>query len=117
MPTPALSEQSCQPYAAEDALAASAKAQSFLAEIPAWSLSETRTAIHRSFKFKDFSTAIQFVNVIADIAAKQDHHPDLHIFYNEVKVVYSTHSTGGLTMNDIVCAARVDHMFRTVFSA
>ncbi len=80
-----------------------------LREIPEWSLGE-RT-IGREFLFKDFRTAMDFVNSVAQIANKQDHHPDMFISYNKVQLSLSTHKIGGLTLNDFIVAAKIDALF------
>lgn len=60
------------------------------------------------FKFKDFSAAMKFVNQIADTAQAEDHHPDLHIYYNKVTVELTTHAIGGLSINDFILAAKTE---------
>ncbi|HUI46945.1 MAG TPA: 4a-hydroxytetrahydrobiopterin dehydratase [Nitrospirota bacterium] len=77
-----------------------------LREIPEWSLGEQ--TIGRQFLFKDFRTAMDFVNGVALIANKQDHHPDMFISYNKVQLTLSTHNIGGLTLNDFIVAAKID---------
>ena len=49
-----------------------------------------------------------FVNALAWIAHSEDHHPDLEVGYRHCRVRFSTHSVGGLSENDFICAARVD---------
>jgi len=73
-----------------------------------WSLSEDGRMIQRSFRFKNYYQTIAFVNALAWIAHHQDHHPDLEVGYNRCVVHYSTHSAGGLSENDFICAARID---------
>lgn len=68
---------------------------------------ESRTISHR-YAFKDFYQTMAFVNVIAQIAHQQDHHPDLHLSYNSCNVAYSTHSAGGLSKKDFICAAKIN---------
>ena len=51
---------------------------------------------------------IAFVNRVAAIANEEDHHPDLSVHYDNCAVTYSTHSAGGVTLNDLICAARTD---------
>ena len=63
-------------------------------------------AIERRFKFKDFHHTMAFVNAVAWIAHREDHHPDLAVGYDHCGVTWSTHSAGGLTRNDYICAAR-----------
>ena len=64
--------------------------------------------LEKTFRFKDFYQTMAFVNAVAYIANQQDHHPDLEVTYSRCRVVWSTHSAGGLTRNDFICAARID---------
>jgi 4a-hydroxytetrahydrobiopterin dehydratase len=64
--------------------------------------------VTRSFKFADYFHTMAFVNAVASVAHREDHHPDLAVFYNRCDVTFSTHSAGGLTRNDLICAVRVD---------
>jgi len=73
-----------------------------------WSLSEDGRMIQRSFRFKNYYQTIAFVNALAWVAHHQDHHPDLEVGYNRCVVNYSTHSAGGLSENDFICAAKID---------
>ena len=68
-------------------------------------------AIAKSYKFADYHDTMAFVNATAWISHREDHHPDIALGYNTCKVVYSTHSAGGLSLNDFVCAAKVDALF------
>ena len=61
-----------------------------------------------TYRFTDYYRTIAFVNAIAWIANQQDHHPDLDVRYNRCGVAFSTHDAGGITLNDLICAARVD---------
>lgn len=62
----------------------------------------------RHFDFPDFHHTMAFVNAVAWIAHRQDHHPDLAVSYDHCDVAWSTHSAGGLTRNDFICASRVE---------
>ena len=53
--------------------------------------------LERTFKFKDFNESIDFVNKVAKIAEEQDHHPDIIIKYNEVKISITDHEKGGVS--------------------
>lgn len=64
--------------------------------------------IQREFHFKDFYQTIAFVNALAWIANREDHHPDLEVGYNRCLVRYTTHAVEGLSQNDFICAARID---------
>jgi len=76
--------------------------------LPGWSISETR--IDKTFLFDDFHATIEFVNALAWIANHEDHHPDLRVSYNRCVVSWSTHDAGGITRNDIICAAKTDRL-------
>jgi 4a-hydroxytetrahydrobiopterin dehydratase len=68
--------------------------------------------ISKTYKFDDYYHTISFVNAVAWLANKEDHHPDLEVGYNQCVVHYSTHSVGGLSENDFICAAKVDALLR-----
>jgi 4a-hydroxytetrahydrobiopterin dehydratase len=65
-------------------------------------------AIQKVFEFDDFGQAIGFVNDVASLAERYDHHPDIDIRYNRVRLVLSTHSEGGLTANDFDLAGEIE---------
>jgi len=75
-----------------------------------WGLVEDGKVIERSYRFKDYYQTIAFVNALAWIAHREDHHPDLSVHYNRCVVRYSTHAVDGLTDNDFICAAKVDRI-------
>jgi len=77
---------------------------------PQWELSADGKTVSREFKFANYYETIAFVNLIAAVAHRQDHHPDMTISYNRCRVEYSTHNAGGLTDNDFICAAKIDKM-------
>src|SRR5205807_8911645 len=77
-----------------------------LKKIPEWELEKKH--IERTFEFDDFSDAIDFVNAVAEVADEEEHHPDIDIRYNKVRLVLSTHSKGGLTDLDFALAERID---------
>jgi 4a-hydroxytetrahydrobiopterin dehydratase len=87
----------------------SAAARRLLSELDsAWAISSDGSELVREFKFADFYRTMSFVNAIAHVANVEDHHPDLEIGYSRCKVRYSTHSVGGLSDNDFICAAKID---------
>jgi len=65
-------------------------------------------AITRTFEFPTFKAAIAFVNRIADVAEKMDHHPDVDIRYTKVSCSLSTHSAGRITQKDFKLAENID---------
>ncbi|HET7204852.1 MAG TPA: 4a-hydroxytetrahydrobiopterin dehydratase [Steroidobacteraceae bacterium] len=75
---------------------------------PAWRISEDGKSLRRAFGFKDFYRTMAFLNAVAWIANAEDHHPDLEAGYNYCRLAFSTHSIGGLSENDFICAAKID---------
>jgi 4a-hydroxytetrahydrobiopterin dehydratase len=60
------------------------------------------------FEFDDFSQAIEFVNGVAEISEEDEHHPDIDIRFNKVRLALSTHAEGGLTELDFEIAEKID---------
>ena len=65
-------------------------------------------AIEKTFTFKNYHETMAFVNALAWIAHTEDHHPDLVVTYNRCIVRFTTHSVGGISINDFICAAKAD---------
>ena len=83
-------------------------AESLLEQLAGWSVGADGKELRRTFAFADYHRSMAFVNAVAWIAHREDHHPDMAVGYNKVTVVYSTHSVSGLSENDFICAAKVD---------
>ena len=74
--------------------------------IPEWS--QNGEALQRTISFDDFASAMGFVNAVADLAERRQHHPDILIRYNKVTLTLTTHDAGGLTSSDFDSAAAID---------
>lgn len=68
------------------------------------------TTIERDFHFDDFLIAIKFVNRIAEIAEESNHHPDIVINFNKVKLILTSHDSGGITQRDVNLATKVNKL-------
>lgn len=79
-----------------------------LKDLPEWEL-EGKT-IERTVEFDDFDQAIDFVNGVAELAGEMEHHPDIDIRFNKVRLILSTHSKGGLTEMDFDLAERIGNL-------
>ena len=84
------------------------KIKSALAVVPEWA--RTGAAISRTFQFKDFPSAIHFVDAVAELAEQAWHHPDIDIRWNKVTLTLTTHDAGGLTEKDFALAQKFDHL-------
>jgi 4a-hydroxytetrahydrobiopterin dehydratase len=103
-----LTQEKCEPCRGDASRLADEDVQILLREIPQWTRKDQ--VIERVFQFKDFKEAIRFVNSVAEAANKEDHHPDIHIYYNKVHIVLSTHKVKGLSRNDFILAAKIDEL-------
>ena len=82
-----------------------------LAAVPEWKLSDDGKLIRRKYKFKDFVSAMAFLQKVADLAEEEQHHPDLHLTgYRNAAVELTTHAIGGLSANDFIVAAKIDKL-------
>jgi 4a-hydroxytetrahydrobiopterin dehydratase len=79
-----------------------------LASLKGWQEVSGRDAIHKSFKFADFTQAWGFMTKVALAAEKADHHPEWSNVYNRVEIVLSTHDVGGLSDKDVALAGFID---------
>jgi 4a-hydroxytetrahydrobiopterin dehydratase len=102
----ALHNMSCKPQSG--AALSRTEAEKLLCEIPGWTLNDAANEIKRSFEFPNYYETLAFVNALAWVAHREDHHPDLGVSYNHCKVRFSTHSVRGLSENDFICAAKID---------
>jgi 4a-hydroxytetrahydrobiopterin dehydratase len=68
--------------------------------------------IGKTYEFKNYYQTMAFVNAVAWLSHREDHHPDLSVGYNKCHVEYTTHAIGGLSENDFICAAKVDALFK-----
>jgi len=98
-----LCDQSCKPGVA--AALAPLEIDTLLARLDGWQQQER--CIYKSYSFKNYYQCIAFVNALAWMTHREDHHPTLSVTYNRCRVEYSTHSASGLSLNDFICAAKV----------
>jgi 4a-hydroxytetrahydrobiopterin dehydratase len=95
----------CRPLEGQAPMSAAEVARR-LAQAPGWSLVDG--AIQKRYDFADYHRTMAFVNALAWVAHVEDHHPDLLVSYNRCTVRFNTHAVGGISINDFICAAKVD---------
>ena len=106
-PTNALASLHCQPLEGHAAMTA-AEVAAHLQQVEGWSLAQG--AIEKTYRFADYTLTMAFVNAVAAIAQREDHHPDIAFGYNRCTLRFATHSVGGISHNDFICAAKVDQL-------
>ena len=83
-------------------------AKTFQKQTPGWDINNDATEISRTYTFRNFYETMAFVNALAWVAHVEDHHPDFEVGYKTCRVRYSTHAIKGLSINDFICAAKIN---------
>lgn len=103
-----LNRQHCVPRKGSEHALDATRVGGLLAELPGWQLAHEGKAIVKDFRFDDFHRTLGFINAVGFMANREDHHPDLEAGYGHCQVLWSTHDAGGLSLNDFICAAKVE---------
>ncbi|MFZ4529719.1 MAG: 4a-hydroxytetrahydrobiopterin dehydratase [Undibacterium curvum] len=97
---------------------ADAELSAYFAATPGWSQDGPR--IVKTYQFKNYYETLAFINAIAYVIHAEDHHPELVVTYNRCLIRFDTHTVndgkGGISVNDFICAAKVDAIFEQSFS-
>ncbi|CDQ09053.1 putative pterin-4-alpha-carbinolamine dehydratase [Acidithiobacillus ferrivorans] len=96
----------CQPCEGGMAGLSAEAIQVGLQDLTGWQLDGN--TLRRDYHFKNFYETMAFVNAVAWIANREDHHPDMEVGYGCCVVRYSTHAIDGLTANDFICARQIN---------
>ena len=109
-----LREKSCAVCQAGGVALKGVKLVEFKRQIdPSWEIVDEHH-LKKSFKFQNFNLGLKFVNMIADVAEKEGHHPDLCLSYTKVTVELFTHKIKGLSESDFVMADKIDALYETL---
>jgi 4a-hydroxytetrahydrobiopterin dehydratase len=86
-----------------------------LVEIPGWVLDGdgAEVAIQKTFRFANYLETMSFVNAVAFVAERHDHHPDMSVHYGRCVVRFNTHDVQGISITDIECAMEVDALVKS----
>lgn len=107
-----LTKQKCQPCEGGVAPLTRRQFENYLGQVPEWAVVDD-TKIERSFLFKDFAQALDFINRVGALAESEGHHPDILLHgWNKVKITIWTHAIGGLSLNDFIVAKKIDEIDR-----
>jgi 4a-hydroxytetrahydrobiopterin dehydratase len=101
-----LADRKCRPCEGGVAPYSEAEARAMLAQLDGWIIESGRLV--KVFPFRDYYQTMAFVNAVAWISHREDHHPELVVGYNKCRVEYWTHAIDGLSENDFICAAKCD---------
>lgn len=101
-----LASRNCRPLPPGTPALTPAELDPAMKALPGWS--QIGNTISKSWSFGNFHQTMAFVNAVAWIAHREDHHPDITLGYNRCRVDFSTHSIGGISENDLICAAKIE---------
>ena len=104
-----LVKRKCKPCEGGVAPYSAQQAKELLAQLKGWIIEGGRLV--KLYPFNNYYQTMAFVNALAWISHREDHHPDLLVGYNKCRVTYWTHAVGGLSENDFICAAKCDALF------
>ena len=106
---PELARKKCTPCREGTPPVKGEKLKELLSQLKGWTVVDEHH-LTRTYKFKDFSDALDFVNEVGAIAEEEDHHPDLHLSWGKVAIELWTHKIGGLSESDFILAAKIDQI-------
>jgi 4a-hydroxytetrahydrobiopterin dehydratase len=104
-----LVKRKCKPCEGGVPPYSSQQARELLQQLKGWLLEDGKLV--KVYPFSNYHRTMAFVNALAWISHREDHHPDLAVGYNQCRVTYWTHAVGGLSENDFICAAKCDALF------
>ena len=111
-----LHEQHCD-HKNSPQLLSNIEIQNYLTKIPDWKISvlsqeNNSSRLARSLKLNNYEQILNFINRIAEIINREDHHPDICFGYNTCTISFTTHSAGGITIFDFICAAQIERIIQ-----
>ena len=104
-----LVKRHCKPCEGGTAPCSAEQTKEMLKQLKAWIVEDGKLV--KLYPFRNYHETMAFVNALAWVSHREDHHPDLAVGYNKCRVEYSTHTIGGLSENDFICAAKADALF------
>lgn len=101
-----LAKKKCKPCGGGTPPLSVEEIASYLKNLSGWEYQAGE--IVKTYEFKNYYETIAFVNAIAWISHREDHHPNMEVSYKRCRVRYSTHAIGGMSQNDFICAAKIE---------
>jgi 4a-hydroxytetrahydrobiopterin dehydratase len=101
-----LREQHCRPLLAGQSPLPADALPPLLGQVAQWQVVDG--ALERRFVFADFAATMAFVDAVAELSQREDHHPEMRVRWGDCTLRWRTHSVDGLSLNDFICAARSD---------
>ena len=106
-----LCDLKCEPCRTGEGKLVGEQIREYHTQVDRWDVVEEHH-ITRTFKFKNFVEALDFVNRIGATAEEEGHHPDIYLTWGKVRLELCTHKADGLTASDFILAAKIDRIRR-----
>ncbi len=108
-----LSKRSCEACRIDAPVLQDNEIKELLSQVPSWKVFEEDNVkkIICSFIFLSYEDSLKFLNKVADLAEKEDHHPEIILEWGKVTVTWWSHKIKGLHKNDFICASKTDALF------
>ncbi|MCM8543156.1 MAG: 4a-hydroxytetrahydrobiopterin dehydratase [Lentisphaeraceae bacterium] len=103
-----LSQKKCKPCEGGVDPMSESEISTMMSNFPEWEYKNGRVV--RKWDFKNHYEAMAFINAVAWVSHKENHHPYITVGYRDVLVEYWTHAINGISENDFICAAKVNEI-------
>ena len=105
-----LKNMKCEPCSGKPPKLKPEEISNYLSQLDGWSVNNEQEMIFKKFNFKNFKKALEFTNLVGNIAEFEGHHPDISLGWGYSIVMIHTHAIKGLSVNDFVLALRIDEL-------
>ena len=105
-----LINKKCEPCTGTTPKLESNEVHELLNQIDNWKLNDEQEMIFKKFNFKSFKKALEFTNLVGEIADKEGHHPDISLGWGYCLIMIHTHAIKGLSVNDFILASKIDRL-------
>ena len=110
-----LTDKNCEACTIDAPLVNSVDYPELLKELEDWSIEEESiNKLVKTYNFANYADSVSFTNKIADLAEAEDHHPKIVLEWGSVKLEWWSHKIKGLHLNDFICAAKSDKIFKSL---
>ena len=105
-----LNKEKCKPCSGNAPKLSRDEISKYLSELNNWIVNDDNEIIYKKFQFNNYNKALNFTNLVSQIAEKEGHHPDISLGWGYVIVMLHTHAIKGLSLNDFILATKIDNI-------
>tara|TARA_Y100000741_G_scaffold341419_1_gene303690 strand:- start:90 stop:422 length:333 start_codon:yes stop_codon:yes gene_type:complete len=105
-----LNKEKCKPCSGNTPKLNRDEISKYLSKLNNWIVNDDNEMIYKKFQFNNYNKALNFTNLVSQIAEKEGHHPDISLGWGYVIVMLHTHAIKGLSLNDFILATKIDNI-------